>query len=89
MARAAEGRAGRSVAGAPGQAGIATDGRDATRAAAGLPSGDRRCFLSMPPTPPYAVSAATTPSSRSIACRIRNFCIFPVTVIGNSSTNRT
>ena len=35
-----------------------------------------------------AVSVARTPSSCSIASRIRNFCILPVTVIGKSGTNR-
>ena len=37
----------------------------------------------------YAVFAAFNPSRASTASRIRNFCTFPVTVIGNSSTNST
>lgn len=39
--------------------------------------------------PPHAVFAAFSPSFVSTASRIRNFWIFPVTVIGNSSTNST
>ena len=35
-----------------------------------------------------AVFAAVTPSSAAIRSRIRYFCTFPVTVIGNSSTSR-
>jgi len=38
---------------------------------------------------PHAVSARFSPSFSSTALRIRNFCAFPVTVIGNSSTNST
>ena len=37
----------------------------------------------------YAVFAAFNPSRASTASRIKNFWIFPVTVIGNSSTNST
>ena len=37
----------------------------------------------------YAVLAAFSPSRSSTCCRIMNFWIFPVTVIGNSSTNST
>ena len=37
----------------------------------------------------YSAAFAAAASSRTIASRIRNFCIFPVTVIGNSSTKRT
>jgi hypothetical protein len=37
----------------------------------------------------HAVFAAFSPSFASTASRIRNFWIFPVTVIGNSSTNST
>ena len=36
----------------------------------------------------YAVAASFTPSSAAIRSRMMNFCILPVTVIGNSSTNR-
>ena len=38
---------------------------------------------------PHAVFAAFNPSRASTASRITNFWIFPVTVIGNSSTNST
>jgi hypothetical protein len=38
---------------------------------------------------PHAVFAAFSPSLVSTASRIKNFWIFPVTVIGNSSTNST
>ena len=38
---------------------------------------------------PHAVFAAFNPSFVSTASRIKNFWIFPVTVIGNSSTNST
>ena len=38
---------------------------------------------------PHAVFAAFNPSFASTASRIKNFWIFPVTVIGNSSTNST
>ena len=38
---------------------------------------------------PHAVFAAFNPSRASTASRIKNFWIFPVTVIGNSSTNST
>jgi hypothetical protein len=37
---------------------------------------------------PYAVVASRTPSSAAIRSRMMNFCIFPVTVIGKSSTKR-
>ena len=38
---------------------------------------------------PHAVFAAFNPSRCSTSSRIKNFWIFPVTVIGNSSTNST
>ena len=36
----------------------------------------------------HAVTASFTPSSAAIRSRMMNFCILPVTVIGNSSTKR-
>ncbi len=36
----------------------------------------------------HAVAASCTPSSAAMRSRMMNFCILPVTVIGNSSTNR-
>ena len=42
-----------------------------------------------PTSPPHAVFAVFNPSRASTVSRIMNFWIFPVTVIGNSSTNST